>query len=57
MTPALASVFAPGRFNTRKGQHMMNGYSFGMGYGGIGMILLIVLVVLGILVSLKYLRK
>ena len=36
---------------------MMNGYSFGMGYGGIGMILVIVLVVLGILVALKYLQK
>ena len=34
---------------------MMNGY--GMGYGGIGMILIVVLVVLGIFVALKYLRK
>ena len=36
---------------------MMNGYGYGMGYGGIGMILVVGLVVLGILVALKYLRK
>ena len=46
-----------GNGNTRKGQHMMNGYGYGMGYGGIWMILVVVLVVLGIFVALKYLRK
>ena len=34
---------------------MMNGY--GMGFGGVGMILATVLVVLGILALAKYLRK
>ena len=32
-------------------------YGYGMGYGGIWMILVIVLVVLGIFAAVKYLRK
>jgi hypothetical protein len=39
----------------RKGRDMMNGYD--MGYGGIGMVVVLVLAILAIAALVKYLRK
>ena len=36
---------------------MMNGNGFDMGFGGFGMIIILVIVVLGIAALVKYLRK